>query len=541
MTAEQGTRAASYFVAFAMGLWLVAYLFPLARLFPAHPYDQAFVGDQAAMVVGQRYFVADAWRWPLLTVPRLAAPRGTNIALTDSIPLAALLLKAMRAWPPPGAYVVDLWFAFACALQPLAAVFALRSAGERRLGPAAAAAAIAISLPTFLIRLLYHPALASHFLLLTGIGLYYRLLSPSCRACWLACPALLLVALLIHPYLLVMTACVLFAAPLTLCLRGDCRWQREALAVSLACVPATVAGIALGYGGTEPPALFGIFSMNLVAPVRPVLSHLWPVTSLDATGGQVIEGHQYLGSGLLLVAIAAAILEVWRPRRALPRPSGLAIVCTGMAMFALSNRVYAGHILLADIEPVPGLVRQFHASGRFFWPAAYAMVIWAVAKVARPLPRRWLIPVLGSAALLQFADAADLRWGMWAHEHTAEPWTAPRAALLPALRAATALRLWPTVECGADIVSTSPFMQVLLLASQTALPTNTMYQARTSQAVSCDEAAALGSPLLQGELLVVLPPAHEEHIPLVPGYPQTCRRRAPFTLCASSPHLLDGL
>lgn len=530
----------AYTAAAVIGLVFVAWLFPVSRLFPTHAYEQAFTGDSAALVIGQRYFTADVWRWPLLVSPHLAAPHGTNIALTDSIPLAALMLKILRAWLPQGAYVLDLWTAFVCAVQPVAAVFALRSAGERRLVPALASAVIAISLPTFLVRMPCHPSLASHFLLLLSIGLYYRLLTQSYRQWLPAAAVLLLGSLLIQPYLLVMAAAVLFAAPLTLCLRGSPRWWGTALAIGLTCLPTVIAFLALGYGGTKAPPDFGMFSMNLVAPVRPQLSVLIPTAVLDATGGQAIEGYQYLGAGLLLLCAIAATLVLGAERSRL-RPSGLVVVGLVMALFALSGKIYAGHILLLDIGPVPGLIRQFHASGRFFWPAAYALIIWSVSTLGRSIPSKWLMPVLASTALLQFADAAAVRRGVWAYERTVEPWTAPRATLLPAMQAATRLTIWPTALCGASVMPDSPFMQILLLASQTALPTNTMYVAHVQQTAPCDEATALAAPLRPGELLIILPPAGEQHIPLVPGYPQTCRKRPPLTLCASSPDLLEHL
>ena len=100
---------------------------------------------------------------------------------------------------------------------------------------------------------------------------------------------------------------------------------------------------------------------------------------------------------------------------------------------------------------------------------------------------------------------------------------------------------WPTLQCGASIMPGSPFLQVMLLASQYALPTDTMYAAHLQQNALCDEAAALSAPLPAGELLVIMPPAGETHIPQVSGYPQSCRRRATLTLCAGSPTLLSQL
>lgn len=145
--AQAGLPPAAYLLALAIGCAFVAWLFPASRLFPAHPLGLAFSGDEAQHVIGQRYFIRDAWRWPLLAVRRLNAPEGVNIAYTDSIPLLALTLKLARGWLPDGFTLTEGWIAVAYALQPLAAVFALRSAGEERLVPTLAVAAISLSMP----------------------------------------------------------------------------------------------------------------------------------------------------------------------------------------------------------------------------------------------------------------------------------------------------------------------------------------------------------------------------------------------------------
>lgn len=93
---------ATYAVAGLLGIGLALFVFPLAFLFPVSPAPGPFPdGALAQHAIGQRYFIADAWRRPLLMVPSLGAPHGVNIGLTDSIPLIALILKAFSSWLPP--------------------------------------------------------------------------------------------------------------------------------------------------------------------------------------------------------------------------------------------------------------------------------------------------------------------------------------------------------------------------------------------------------------------------------------------------------
>jgi hypothetical protein len=103
---------ATYAVAGLLGIGLALFVFPLAFLFPVSPAPGPFPdGALAQHAIGQRYFIADAWRRPLLMVPSLGAPHGVNIGLTDSIPLIALILKAFSSWLPPGFHGIGLTLA----------------------------------------------------------------------------------------------------------------------------------------------------------------------------------------------------------------------------------------------------------------------------------------------------------------------------------------------------------------------------------------------------------------------------------------------
>src|SRR5437868_11450027 len=126
----------AYSLALVVGLSVTLYVFPLRVIFASDSFDHPVLGmDAAVHVIGQRYFIQAQWSWPLLVVKSLVPPDGTNVAFTDSIPLIALVTKVFRHLLPKGFTSVFLWLAICWILQPIAAVFALRSAGERRVLP----------------------------------------------------------------------------------------------------------------------------------------------------------------------------------------------------------------------------------------------------------------------------------------------------------------------------------------------------------------------------------------------------------------------
>ncbi len=527
-------RGLAYGLGLLVGVAVVAWLIPLGTVFPADPLHAAAIGDRAQSIIGQRYVLAEPWGWPPLWAPRLDWPTGLSVAFTDSLPLVLLPLKLVRAWLPPGFYVQDGWVALAWVLQPVAAVFALRGAGERGLLPACCVALLSLSLPSLLTRY-GQMSLCTHAILLGALGLYFRIVRAG-GAGWAVVGSLLLLAsVLVHPYLTAMAAGVLAGVPLSLLARGERRWL--AAIVWFAGSIAVTAGfaLALGFGGSDPAGGFGVYSMNLLAPVVPVQSSLFGSVRFDPTGGQALEGYQYLGAGVLLLALASLLLvAAGRARLPWRRHAGLVAVVVAMAVFALSNQVYAGNQLLFGFHHVPAAIQQFRATGRFFWPASYVIILASLAAVRQGLRARWAGLLLLLATGLQWVDATDLRTGVWQAARLQRSWGIDLAAWSPLLAAHDRLTLWPSFGCTSHAEPDPVFMQLLLLGSQTLVRSNTMYAARLpAGGADCGALATLGAPLQPGELRVLLPYAPRSSRWLVPGADRVCAPLAGLTVCAT--------
>jgi len=529
--------AAAYLVALLLGLAYAAWLFPLQSLWPGAPLHMPLIADEAVSAIGQRYFLAAPWGWPPLDAPRLAAPGGTNIALTDSVPLAMLLLKPFRSMLPQGFFLGAGWVALVWALQPVAAIYALRGAGERRAAPSLAIAVLSVSMPTLLARY-GHTALCTHAAILAALGVYLRLTAGPCRWTWAFATLLLAACLLIHPYILAMVAGVLAATPLSLLARGDRRWRTAALWFAGTCAALGTAAFALGFGGTQPADGFGFYSMNLLGPLLPSRTDLWPTLAIDATGGQAVEGFQYFGAGLLaLLALVAAPALSGPARLAWRRHAGLALALAAMAIFSLSSKVFVGRQLVLDLGAAPDILQQFRATARFFWPVAYTAMLAGVLLATRAFPPRAAAAVLALAAALQVADTAQLRASIQSHTAAAMPWSLDEPSLAPIFAAHDRMTLWPSFGCGAASTDVET-MQAMLIASQTTLRTNTMFSARTRGEPDCDPAPVLSQPLRPGELRVIQRPGEAWR---VPGAAQACRRSAGLVLCTADTAALGSL
>lgn len=478
-------------------------------------------------MVAQRYLIADAWRWPpTLALNLNTQDGGLNTAFADSIPLLALPLKALRGWLPEGFHGVGLFYGLAWVAQPIAAVFALRSAGEKRLLPALGMALAAASMPAWIGRF-GHAALCGHFLLLLGLGLYLRLVTRPGVLLWLAAGLLQVAALLVHPYLAAMTLALLGAVPATRLLRGEAFFG-PALAVA-ACLGA-VAGVMAGFGylGAQGDGGYGRYALNLLSPFWPTGSLFsgWPWSpQIDATGHGGWEGYNWLGAGVLAALLLGVVL---RPRfawRRLGGHAGLALVLLGLTALAASFQIGFGSRIVLDLGPPPAMLEQFRASGRFFWPVAYALLLAGMVLLARVRPVLCL-----AAGLLQFADATPLRAAIadWAQARPA--WNIDAPALRAEFAAATALTLLPSWHCVAapDAAGSHALtLEVLALAAERAVPASTMYVARWRSPPRCRDQALAAAPLAPGELRLLLPAVQSALLPLVPGGESRCRPMGP--------------
>lgn len=501
-------RRLAYGGALLLGALLSLWCFPAAVLAGRLPVvDLTAAPDFQQHVVGQLYVLAQPWRWAMLVAPRLDAPFGTNVALTDSIPFELLLLRLLHPLLPGLRQGIGPFLALCWLLQPACAVFALRSAGERRLLPALAAALLAACLPTFLGRMA-HAALCAHWIVLLAIGLHFRALRPADRASawWLA--GLTVLALLVQPYLMVMVAALLAAVPLTRLVRDRAwrAWAPPLLPGAAALLALAALGRQFGYsGGRSEGHGFGLYSMNLASPFWPARSSLFPgmtEAAIDATGGQY-EGYQYLGAGLLLLLLLLLATSTGRRlAAALPRRhAGLLLMAAGLTLLAVSNQAYFLHLRLFGTRLVPPGGEQLRSSGRMFWPVAYLLLLAAVSGTCRAWPRLWPA-LLVASTLLQWADTGTLRRIDWTMQHALQGPATPADRRIDAILAsARTVAFQPRLEC--DMGAWRQDMHLIYLAAARDLPVNTMYTARASGPTACHPEADRPRPLPPGTLLVL--------------------------------------
>jgi hypothetical protein len=476
--------------------------------------------DRAQALIGWRYYAYDVWRFPIFSVATLGYPEGTNIIFTDSIPLAALGAKVLHGLTGKVVNYLGLWMGLCYVGQGVAAALLLHALGVRDRLVVLCGVLIALSASILLARF-GHAALSAHFLVLAALTAYFRLVERGGR--WFEWTLLMIApaaGLLVTSYLGVMLAGLAVATVLE-----AARRRRASAGVAAAsCLALPVVMLATmriaGMIGPDAPSPegsgYGHFSMNLLAPVFGTETSwtqrlLGPVV-VDATGGQY-EGFNYLGAGVLALALLCVATGARDVVRAVARHPILTAVLAAFASYALGNAVFVGATEIARFTPPSRalwLASAFRSSGRFFWPAYYTITFGLVAWTAERFPPRAALALLLVVALAQYVESAPLRATVRnaAAQVNAPYFVDARVAVLAAR--AQRLFVYPSYECTRDDEAwphpeswRASVVELELAISERALPTNSAYVSRGRKDCDAETRALATAPLEPGTLSVV--------------------------------------
>jgi hypothetical protein len=405
-------------------------------------------------------FLHAPWGLPLFFVPDLGAPGGSSVILVDAVPIVALFGKILFSATGLTINPYGLWIAVCFELSAIFATLLMIEMGQRSLLSVIAASLLAVSMPALLYRF-GHLSLMGQFIVIGALWLYARdtrVGDSWRRTAWWA--GWLCLAALLHGYLFAMASALYLATWLS-------RFARERPSIRRAIAePVLIAGcvavllLAAGHfgkgTGTSPSAEgYGYFSMNVLSPIWPQRSGLFPGLYALKTGpdGQY-EGFNYLGAGVL-VLLAVALVAFGRSLpAALRRHTPLLVILIYLALYAISDAVFVGSHQLFYLrlpEPLAKLAGVFRSSGRMFWPCGYALALFGLAFVLRRLKPGWKSAVVLGCCALQLIDTNPLRARLTTLTERSVPTVLDRREWETRIARAKRVHVAPSFYCTTDM------------------------------------------------------------------------------------------
>ena len=484
----------SYLLAVFLACCFVAYLFPLSFL---AGHSTVFdYGDIAQHVSGWWYYARDSWHVPLLHTSRLNHPEGISVALTDSIPLAALPFKLLLTlFPnllPEHFHYFGVWMGLVFVGQAVAATLLMRALGAKSLFALLISVGFALTWPVVHARY-HHAALMMQSVIIVALALYFlgRNQTWSSHRVSTAFIGLTLVALTIHPYFLPFTAGLFAAFLVDQALKGE-SWVLQLKRLLAFSVVFGLAAWGLGYFGQQSGYLGGYGSFFYLDLSMPFCGG---GKLIDCGAGPVFdfpynEGFNYLGAGLLFL-MPFALLFNWRAVLAFPKQyPALLLLLVGFFLYAISNRVrFAGIEVFSFVLPgwLHWLTGTFRASGRFFWLVSQLILFVTLASMLKK--RSWPATLAASlllttALVLQVKDVKP--WLDRIKTEAAKPSTVNYADWAPVMAQVDTVVIYPTYQCAPPHYQ--HYIWVMQLAGYYGKLINSGYTARSHLTCADDEA-----------------------------------------------------
>lgn len=465
--------------ALSIGVFFVLRYFPAGFITGTSSYWLTEVEDVTQYFAGFNAFFNAPFSYPLLAFDSINYPQGTRATFVDAIPLYAFLLKVFvpSSFAPFNPFGV--WVALSFIGQAVCGWWILR---ELQVRSWLALLALVLCLVTFpaLTTRLGHISLMTHWIILSALALYVRsrrTITPV-RLGW---TLLLMSSFYINIYLCVMASAIYVAGQFH---QPSWRAPRE---LARAAIPFVLIGASLFLTILPMEQVevaretgFGFYSMNLLSPFNGGKYIKFPNPEMP---GQY-EGFNYLGLGVLLAFTLAWVLNRSAPQSSFARHRALTWLMFLFTAYALSDTIYLGvHEIVSLHYPsfMDIITSQFRASGRFFWPVGYCVVVFAIASLYRHLGSKVFAASMLVLIVLQLNDLSNLRHGLV--ETAKRPATAvlTRPAWDQQLTANIEyLYFFPKFRCGRGDQVLNTLMPTMRYASLHNLKINTGYVARAA-------------------------------------------------------------
>ncbi len=368
-----------------LGLCLVMSKMSLAVLNPFYIDWMINAGwDLTAHYMGWHFYKDSPLTLPLGTIANYAWPQITNIGYTDSIPLLAIPCRILFGWVSSPFQYFGFWYLCCYSLSIFFSWKILKQIGINDI-ITLMGGSVLIGITPFLLFRWGHDALSAQWMILAIFLVYLQAKDSQAKTFrWLL--ALTLASAFIHPYLTLMVFVLTLPAWWSYWQVCDIPWLKRALTLAGLLLGVFLSWALIGYfqisSDNAISSGFGEFSANLNTFFNP-REHSAFLSALPSAHPNQYEGFGYLGLGMLILLGQNLIFHQHRfiPRFAAHK--GMWLALGALTVFALSHQWTLGSDYLFKWDFKDHFTGMFRSSGRFIWPAAYALMIMIIIGIHR--------------------------------------------------------------------------------------------------------------------------------------------------------------
>jgi hypothetical protein len=330
-------------ISLLLGVAVFDYYFDFTIINPSNTsWIMRLQGDHSQHYLGSIAFRADEWHFPFTKTTYINYPEGVSIIYTDSNPLLAVIAKIFRFIFLPAYQYTGIWYLLCFSLQSFLGYVLIKKITNNTLF--ALIAGLLFCLLPAQINRSGHENLMAFWLIIWGLYVY---INPDItyNKKSLLFFIILTISSLTHAYLCIM---ILFISGTWYVKEAIDLFKGNKKPFYLFVIHNALYGLsfvcilwAFGYFYNTPANTglmgFGLFSMNLVAPLNPMGNEY--STFLNGTtikDGQY-EGFQYWGLGIILLFLFTALSQLKKIRSSHPNIL-LFLVSISAAILLLKNQ-----------------------------------------------------------------------------------------------------------------------------------------------------------------------------------------------------------
>ena len=374
-------------------------------------------GDKSNAQNGWTFFKNDQWHFPLGKNPNYGLDISTSIIFSDSIPLFAFIFKIFKNFLGVSFQYFSLWILLCFFLQLYLSYLIIFKCTKNTFFSIFSSFIFLIA-PILIYRISFHISLGGQWLIL--LGFYLNLLNFNKRKnfYWIL---LLILSTLIHLYFTIMLFGIYFV-PLLQKFMEDRKILNTIFKVFTAVFVVLFFMFIFGY--FETPVMstvsrgYGELKLDLLSIFDPTVdegttSTNWSIF-LKNIPGTSIEGFNYFGLGNIFLFLTSIIIIIYKNlkeksffKKLLTKNIGYFFILLFFTFWSLTTNLSFGGNEILNIplhNYMFGALSIFAATGRFFWPVYYILIIFSLILIYKNLKIKHSILVIILAFFIQVID-----------------------------------------------------------------------------------------------------------------------------------------